>query len=94
MLPSSMRTITVRGVRADQLAALQREAQQRGISMNTLAPQRITQALAAGEAADHAALLALAGPWSQQESDGFTSAIAPLEQVDPELWSDCLRRTD
>ena len=30
--------------------------------------------------------LALAGTWSQQEADCFQAAIAPLGQVDPDLW--------
>ena len=34
-----------------------------------------------------AALEALASTWSQEEADAFTAAIAPLEQVDSELWA-------
>jgi hypothetical protein len=29
----------------------------------------------------------LIGTWTEQESEAFNAAIAPLEQVDPELWS-------
>jgi 3-phosphoglycerate kinase len=29
---------------------------------------------------------ALAGTWSQQEAECFQAAIAPLWQVDPDLW--------
>ena len=32
-------------------------------------------------------LLHLAGTWSQEEADAFAAVIAPLEQVDADLWS-------
>lgn len=32
-------------------------------------------------------LLRLAGTWSEEEADAFAAAIAPLEQMDADLWS-------
>ena len=55
------------------------------ISLNPLVLRRLT-----GDASEpntrHHDLDALAGTWSEQESDGFSAAIAPLEQIGPELW--------
>ena len=42
--------------------------------------------LASMAMADPSALDALAGTWSQQEADTLQAAIAPLEQVDADLW--------
>lgn len=69
-----------------QLQQLKIEAQRQGISLNRLVLQRLS---GAGQATDgsHDDLDALAGTWSQDETDQFTAAIAPLEQVDPELWA-------
>jgi hypothetical protein len=50
------------------------ERQDRSISVRGLSDQQ----LAASEA--------LAGTWSQEEADAFTAAIAPLEQMETELW--------
>ena len=57
------------------LLAMATERQDRSISVRGLSDQQL------------AALEALAGTWSQEEADAFTAAIAPLEQVDPELWA-------
>lgn len=81
-----MATITVRGLGADDLAALKREAARQGISMNRLALRRLQDQRPAAAMAGTSALDALAGTWSQQEADTFQAAIAPLEQVDADLW--------
>jgi hypothetical protein len=80
-----MAAISVRGLEAQQLQDLKNEAQRQGISLNKLALQRLT---GSGDNAEetHHDLDALAGTWSQNEADAFNAAIAPLEQVDPELW--------
>jgi hypothetical protein len=39
------------------------------------------------EPAGTAALDELPARWTQEEADTFSAAIAPLEQVDPELWA-------
>jgi hypothetical protein len=60
-LLASRATITVRGLGADELAALKRAAEREGISMNRLALRRLVDQSPA-------------------------AAIAPLQQVDPDLW--------
>jgi ABC-type uncharacterized transport system substrate-binding protein len=80
-----MAAISVRGLEAQQLQDLKNEARRQGISLNKLALQRLTGS-GDNAAAAHDDLDALAGTWSQNEADAFNAAIAPLEQVDPELW--------
>jgi len=57
-----------------------------GISMNRLALRRLQDQPPAAAMAGPSALDDLAGTWSEQEADTFQAAIAPLEQVDPDLW--------
>ena len=81
-----MAAISVRGIAAAQLEALKHQAQRQGISLNRLVLQR----LSGGSSADpkpHHDLDELAGTWSAEEGEAFEAAIAPLEQVDPELWA-------
>lgn len=79
-------TITVRGLSEEQVSALKREAQRQGISMNRLALRRLTDGMQAPELGKDSELLTLAGTWSQEDAESFASAIAPPQQVDPELW--------
>ncbi|MFM9103521.1 MAG: hypothetical protein ACKOPS_20185 [Cyanobium sp.] len=81
-----MATITVRGLGADDLAALKQEAEREGISMNRLALRRLVDQPPAAAMAAPSALDSLAGTWSEQEAEGFQEAMAPLGQVDPGLW--------
>ncbi|MEY4354120.1 MAG: hypothetical protein RLZZ609_2361 [Cyanobacteriota bacterium] len=84
---ASMGTITVRGLGADEMAALKQAAEREGISMNRLALRRLVDPRPPAAIAGPSALDELAGTWSQQEADSFQAAIAPLEQVESDLWS-------
>ncbi|MCP9775210.1 hypothetical protein [Cyanobium sp. WAJ14-Wanaka] len=81
-----MAAISVRGLGDDQLRQLKDQAHHQGISLNRLALSRLT-----GEQHPvdglHRDLEDLAGTWSEEEGNAFKAAIAPLEQVDLELWS-------
>jgi hypothetical protein len=55
--------------------------------MNRLALHRLTQQAEVQNPAGRTTVEALAATWTQEEADHFTAAIAPLEQVDPELWA-------
>lgn len=81
-----MTTITVRGLGADDLASLKQQAEREGISMNRLALRRLVDKPQPESSGLRSELDALAGTWSQEEAEGFAMAIAPLEQVEPELW--------
>jgi hypothetical protein len=81
-----MAAISVRGLDNSQLQELKQQAQRQGISLNRLALQRLTGNTGEPDASHHD-LDALIGTWTEQDSEAFNAAIAPLEQVDPELWS-------
>jgi len=80
-----MPALSIRGLDTEQLAQLNSKARCLGISLSWLVLQRLT-----GESPQprrpHGDLDALAGSWSAEEAEAFTTAIAPLEQVDPDLW--------
>lgn len=82
-----MAALSVRGLSEGQLASLKREARRQGISVNRLVLRRLGAAEAVSSEADEDPLLRLAGTWSLEEADAFAAAIAPLEQVDADLWS-------
>ena len=81
-----MAAISVRGLDDSQLQALKQQAQRQGISLNRLALERLT-----GSSPDrnerHHDLDALAGTWTDQDGEAFNAAIAPLEQIDVDLWA-------
>ena len=77
--------MSVRGLEQNQLRDLKEEAERQGISLNRLALQRLTGTQDASDGLHHD-LDTLIGTWSDQDVNAFASAIAPLEQVDPELW--------
>ena len=82
-----MAALSVRGLSEAQLANLKQEARRQGISVNRLVLQRLGFAGPDSTAAGNGPFLRLAGTWSQEDADAFAAAIAPLEQVDAELWS-------
>ena len=82
-----MAALSVRGLSEAQLASLKREARRQGISVNRLVLQRLGTTEAVSSEAGEDPLLRLAGTWSQEEADAFAAAIAPLEQVNGDLWS-------
>ncbi len=86
ILLATMAAISVRGLSDQQLAALKQEASCKGISMNRLALQRLVQEGKPDEAGSSNELDGLAGTWSEREEESFSSAIAAMEQVDPDLW--------
>ena len=81
-----MAACNVRGLRDDQLQVLKDQAQRQGISLNRLVLQRLSGQDGPVERA-HDDLDALAGTWSAQDAEEFEAAIAPLDRVDPELWT-------
>ncbi|MEB3185051.1 MAG: hypothetical protein VKM97_04115 [Cyanobacteriota bacterium] len=81
-----MAAISVRGLDEAQLDHLKEQARQQGISLNRLALHRLIGQSPATDAR-HQELDHLAGTWSEEEAEAFAAAIAPLEQIDPELWA-------
>ena len=81
-----MPAISVRGLDETQLDHLKEQARQQGISLNRLVLRRLTGESSAPQNQHHD-LDDLAGTWSEEESNAFSAAIAPLEQIDQELWA-------
>lgn len=81
-----MAAISVRGLDDAQLRNLKAQAMRQGISLNRLVLQCITEAVP-GPNQSRDDLDALAGTWTQEDAKAFAAAIAPLEQIDPDLWS-------
>ena len=82
-----MRNMTIRNIPDDVAKALKVETTRRGLSLNRTVIQLIRQALGidSGEVRSNG-LAQLAGTWTDQDLSQFESAVAPLEQVDEELW--------
>ena len=81
-----MAAISVRGLDDSQLQDLKQQALRQGISLNRLALERLTgSSHQSGE--PHHDLDVLAGTWTDQDGEAFNAAIAPLEQIDADLWT-------
>lgn len=85
-----MGSIIVRNIDEATHARLKREADARGVSVNTLMQQFIRSGLRGRDR--HATdgpyhdLDSLAGKWSERDEAEFLASIAPLSQVDEALW--------
>ncbi len=81
-----MRHLTVRNIPQGVAAALEREKQERGTSLN----QTVIDALRRGLGVDHNrpsnGLGRLAGKWSDEQFKRFQEAVRMTERIDEELW--------
>jgi len=66
-------------------AALEREKRRRGTSLNQTVIELLGQGLGV-EGARSNGLAALAGSWDEEQLRQFEEAVAPFEEIDPELW--------
>jgi plasmid stability protein len=80
-----MRTLTIRNLPEDVAAALEREKRRRGTSLNQTVIELLGQGLGV-EGARSNGLAALAGSWDEEQLRQFEEAVAPFEEIDPELW--------
>jgi hypothetical protein len=81
------RHLTIRQVPPDLARALEQEKRLRGTSMNRTVLDLLARALGLDPVESRRNGLAdLAGTWSQAELEEFEQAVAPMEQVDEELW--------
>jgi hypothetical protein len=81
----SMRTLTIRNVPPEVAEALEREKRRRGESLNQTVIELLGQGLGVGGPRSNG-LAALAGRWDDEEFQRFERAVAPFEEIDPELW--------
>jgi hypothetical protein len=68
------------------LTWIAKEAEQRGLSVETMILELIRQGIKNTQLETYHDLDALAGTWSDKEADEFLKAIAEFEQVDEKLW--------
>lgn len=80
-----MKAITLRNVPSDLAEALNREKRRRGQSLNRTAIDLLKQALGVGTSRSNG-LAQLAGGWSDERVREFERALAPLDEIDPEMW--------
>ena len=83
----AMKTMTIRSVSTELAAALEAEKRRRGLSLNRTVLSLIEEALGISEGrARSNGLRRLAGTWSEDEFKRFEEAVAPLGEIDGELW--------
>lgn len=84
-----MTVISISGLDAIQLKILEEQAEHLGVSLNQLLLDRLRASASAPPTTNSSFhdLDGLAGTWTKDDSKDFFKAIAPLEQVDPEMWS-------
>lgn len=80
-----MKTITIRNLPPTVADALEREKRRRGESLNQTVIELLSQGLGVGTTRSNG-LAAGAGTWSEDDFRRFEEAVAPFEEVDPELW--------
>jgi len=80
-----MTTLTIRSLPREVAKALEREKRRRGASLNQTVIDLLSQGLGVGASRSNG-LARLAGTWTDEGYRRFSEAIAPLEQVDDELW--------
>ena len=81
--------LTIRSIDAKLRAALDREAERRGLSLNKTLLALLAERLGlAGSSspADYDDLDELAGTWSKSEASRFDASIRAQRQVDAKLW--------
>ena len=82
-----MKTMTIRKVPTELAAALETEKRRRGLSLNRTVLSLIEEALGISEGkARSNGLRRLAGTWNEEEFRRFEEAIAPLGEIDGDLW--------
>ena len=82
-----MKTMTIRNVPTEVATALEAEKRRRSLSLNRTVLSLIEEALGISEGkARSNGLRRLAGTWSEDEFKRFEEAVAPLGDIDEELW--------
>ncbi len=82
-----MKTITIRNIPADIVAALEVEKLRRGLSLNRTVLSLIHEALGLSDSRRRSnGLRKLAGNWTEAESRHFDEAVAPFGKIDEDMW--------
>ena len=82
-----MKTMTIRNVSTELSAALEAERRRRGLSLNRTVLTLMQEALGISAGGSRSnGLCRLAGSWTEADFREFEQAIAPLSEVDEDLW--------
>ena len=82
-----MKTMTIRKVSTELATALEAEKRRRRLSLNRTVLALIEEALGIAESKGRSnGLRQMAGTWSEDEFKQFEEAIAPLGEIDGDLW--------
>ena len=80
-----MKAITLRNIPPDLATALDREKRRRGQSLNRTAIDLLRQGLGVGATRSNG-LARLSGGCSEERVRELEEALAPFDEIDPELW--------
>ncbi len=80
-----MKAITLRNIPSDLAAALDREKRRRGQSLNRTAIDLLRQGLGVGTTRSNG-LARLSGGLSRERVRELEEALAPFDEIDPEMW--------
>jgi plasmid stability protein len=81
------KALTIRGIDDELLSSMRRAASARGISMNRLVLDILSEALlASGTRTRIDDLAALAGSWTDADMAEFDSAVAGFGKIDEGMW--------
>ena len=79
--------LTVRNVPPAIAKALDKERHGRGLSLNETVIRLLQRALGLDSSIKRSnGLEQLAGDWSEEEFQDFERAVAPMEEIDEEMW--------
>lgn len=82
-----MKTMTIRNVPTELSAALEAEKRRRGLSLNRTVLLLMQEALGVSTGRSRSnGLRRLAGSWSEDDFRNFEQAVAPLAEIDEDLW--------
>lgn len=81
----ALKYLTVRNLPPEVAKALEQEKQRRGASLNQTVIDLLKQGLGVPGTRSNG-LVRLAGIWSEEEHEQFQRAVAPFDDVDPDLW--------
>ena len=83
-----MKTLTIRNVPKRIAEALDRERRRKDASLNSTVLDLLGRSLGAdGHGPRRNGLAKLAGTWNAEELRRFEAAVAPLDQVDKDMWA-------
>ena len=80
-----MRNLTIRNVPDELADALEKEKGRRNGSLNRTVIELLSQGLGIGSSRSNG-LARLAGTWTAEAHRKFEESVAPLEEIDAELW--------